>query len=664
MAGSSEIDAVVESVTSQLRALDAIGSDIPGTGLLEADQIRFVRLFVEEGIDQLARNEEALFALIAECAMLAGENMQDARLDVIEDRLEPEPATFAGFLVNLGLMLALELVVVAGATYALPALLAIAATSVRSQNARRLVIDRIAEKHRASQALEALAKTAAEKQRAYHDELAKPELRRLALETSKARIAASKAVKDYSVALQAVETSEELVRRAKEAVEAPAKPVLDGLLKSPRLQAFLEDVVAPTTVARVAENSASAAIEELGQSPASAPFPGRFQTSTLVGLFLAETGRQRNEAAEAWAATKLHIRMLTDDQFLESELAQQLFLSVHYEPASAAAQDLAATDREAMILGFEGALWLTWLRAIDALGKSEVSGVPVIGGVEGGVHGTLFIEHVTVVEGSDPSEHFGTVRTERFADGTVYPGLAKIRDGHAEYLYGRFAHGFFTESPEHVPPPLVFEPARYVEVASLAVNGPLGPNEDRLGRVAEMKLLVIEFFRLFSESPEAIGGVGGQEARQILRGLLELAADDDPVTDYLESVPPIKDSDVSAPEEGEFDDLLPPQDPVSQLEDSSERMARDAATKLASLVTDLDLLITQAPSTEAEEHLQAIASQQDAVRRQFADFQSLASGQTALLDEVRTAYEARIDRLAAWPPPAWKFYPPEDPPIA
>ena len=124
----------------------------------------------------------------------------------------------------------------------------------------------------------------------------------------------------------------------------------------------------------MAENSASAAIQKLGESTGAARLPGPFQTSTVVGLFLAETARERHEAAEAWAATKLYIRLLTDDQFINSELAQQLFFCVHYEPAAAAAQELAATDREAMILGFEGALWLAWLHHIEALGEGARNG--------------------------------------------------------------------------------------------------------------------------------------------------------------------------------------------------------------------------------------------------------------------------------------------------
>ena len=209
------------------------------------------------------------------------------------------------------------------------------------------------------------------------------------------------------------------------------------------------------------------------------------------------------------------------------------------------------------------------------------------------------------------------------ADGISYPGLLKINDGQAEYLYGRFAHGFFTLDPDAAPPPLEFKPARYAEVASLPATELAGliPNRDRERRVAEMKLLVIEFFRIFSENPAAIGGAGGQEAREILRPLLELAPDADPVGDLLDFLPPISEPDAPDAEEGDVSDPLA--DPlVSLLEASSERAGRDAAAKLASMVTDLDLMITK--------------YQSEAVATSEADSAPTAAGEELLLRSRRS----------------------------
>ncbi len=93
---------------------------------------------------------------------------------------------------------------------------------------------------------------------------------------------------------------------------------------------------------------------------------------------------------------------------------------------------------------------------------------------------------------------------------------------------------------------------------------------------------------------------------------------------------------------------------MSMLEASPERAARDAATKLGSLVTDLDLMITYQAASPAPRTTSAWLPRSRRNRTPCAGntpiSTSLASGQTALLDEVRTDYEQRIatlTRLAA-----------------
>jgi hypothetical protein len=71
-----------QSVARLLAAVEALG----GSEWSEADQVRYVRTFLEEGIDALARAEEARFDFLADCAMLASHNMQDARLHVTDER--------------------------------------------------------------------------------------------------------------------------------------------------------------------------------------------------------------------------------------------------------------------------------------------------------------------------------------------------------------------------------------------------------------------------------------------------------------------------------------------------------------------------------------------------------------------------------------------------
>src|ERR1700754_4642536 len=103
-----------QSVARHLAAVDALGSVGPlGPEWSAADQIRYVRSFLEQGIEGLARAEDAQFDFLADCAMLASQNMQDARLHVTDERLAeledpPGDATIGGFFLELGIILALE----------------------------------------------------------------------------------------------------------------------------------------------------------------------------------------------------------------------------------------------------------------------------------------------------------------------------------------------------------------------------------------------------------------------------------------------------------------------------------------------------------------------------------------------------------------------------
>ena len=126
-----------QSVARLLAGIDALA----GSEWSPADQIHYVRTSLEEAIDTLARAEDAQVDFLADCAMLASHNMQDARLHITDERLSklekpPSDATLGRFFVELGIILALELAVVATASYAVPALIAMAAAGATRHPAR------------------------------------------------------------------------------------------------------------------------------------------------------------------------------------------------------------------------------------------------------------------------------------------------------------------------------------------------------------------------------------------------------------------------------------------------------------------------------------------------------------------------------------------------
>jgi hypothetical protein len=78
-----DLTAATAALTAELAGVDACKPD-----WTLADQARYVRVLIEDGIDELARNDDAHYDYVADCVLLAGQNMQDARLQLIEERLD------------------------------------------------------------------------------------------------------------------------------------------------------------------------------------------------------------------------------------------------------------------------------------------------------------------------------------------------------------------------------------------------------------------------------------------------------------------------------------------------------------------------------------------------------------------------------------------------
>jgi hypothetical protein len=658
-----------QSIARHLAAIDALGLEWSA-----ADQIRYVRTALEHGIDALERADDARFDFLADCAMLAGQNMQDARLHFTDERLDklenPESdATIGGFFVELGIILALELVVVATATYAVPALIAFAAAGARSQSVRSLsdalghaLEGAVTERQAASEALKALAAAVADKDAALLR--ASREAHWYEPAVQDAVDALRQAERDYAVGLAAHEGSETLVRNV-EATLAAAPATVPPSLTSTQLQDLLDGALANTTVGRVAEQIATDdVVRELFTAPPgeATGAPGMFQTSELVGRFLESNERARAEAAHQWAALRFHIRVLPDAAFVASEITQQLLWSLHADPPPGGpGPGPGSADAQTIARGMEVVLWLAWMRQIQALGQRFVSTAQVPGTpmpYEGRVWLDIFATSVRSVGGPG----FGAT----LVDGIRYPGLVALADDHAEYLYGQFAREFFVRTPDACPAPLEFDAARYDTVDTL----PEG--QERTDRLAEMKLLTIVFFQTLEADPAAIGSGGDplvDKTRETLRTLLGLEPEHDIVAEFLASQPPISVPDAALPEQPA------PADPVQEAlaAISAERVGRDDLTKLATMVTDLDLLISQFPSEPvdpsaglverfaAEDLKQAIADKQQAVATQYETFLEHAAGQPALVDEFDAEYATRLQQLRDWPPPAPQLSSPPTP---
>ena len=105
-----------------------------------------------------------------------------------------------------------------------------------------------------------------------------------------------------------------------------------------------------------------------------------------------------------------------------------------------------------------------------------------------------------------------------------------------------------------------------------------------------MKLLTIVFFQRLRDDPTGAssGDALLQAGRKVLPTLLEIPPELDVVAAFLASQPPTSEPGGALPAESA------PPDPAQEALDAfvTERVARDDAAKLTSMVTDLDLQIS------------------------------------------------------------------------
>ncbi len=680
--GIDDTQAAIDAATRQMAMIDACG----GTWA-EADQVRVIRAFLGRGITELAHIEQANFELIAECAMLAGENMQDVRLGMLEEQSDEGPDGFFGFLINLGIMLALELLVVSAASWALPALVFFVASRAQAKSARELVavFAKRAEaesRHSASlQNLAAAGRKVDQKRAAAEDLYEKQNEHWTRYFEHRRTVRELKTVEnEYALGIVALERDADLVKQAYDAAGRAAGNATP-VFSSDKLKTFLGGVTAQTTIARVAENTASEGVDKI-MAMVSGGIDGalatQFQTSTLLGGFLAEARKEKNRAAEQWAAMRFHIDCLSDEDLLTSEAAQELFFRIHYEQPSAMLQDLSYRNREFMVVGIEGALWFAWLSRAKALGEERFENRQVGPGKRRwDIYNDLYITGF-------PTDVAG------LAHGISYPGLVRISDKHAEYLYARFARSFYIVNPSKAPPfsvPLdaeqntstggiAFDARRYDEVPSMPMNDAFNFQERiRLGRVAEMKLLVILFFRLFAQDPAVIGGTEselGAEVRKILREIIGYTPDDDVIKGYFETLPAVDVPGapvVSQADQVGLTELAQALMANSDLE--QEWRLGDARSQVEIALGRLEMLVNAYPTKTStgsqtavtDDAMSEIESAQNEVNIRHAAFLELANDSPDVVADADAQLGERISQLTKWVPGqneavAWKWHSP------
>ena len=427
-----DLTAATDALTIELAALDACGPDWS-----PADQARYVRVLLEDGIDELAREDDAHYDYVADCMLLAGQNMQDARLQLIEERLdalENPSTTVAQAAIDTAIMLGFELAFVVGAEVAVPGLIALAAARFRSRSTRQLIVEPLE-----AQLLGKLVTEVADRQANVitlreFTRLAPGGVTQLAEHDALMELAAAR--QKLRVAEAAATTGAPVLTRVEQAMTTRPVPT------SADLAAFLTGVVKHTTVNRVAENGAVniAALLKAAALPSATPGGARsrvFLTSRVAGGLLSQVRQEQEAAARDWRLVRFAVRCLPDAALLRSPYAQELCLRIRLFAADPVVEGGLVASREALVLGMETQLWLAWLRHIDALGVVMTGDFPAVRQRGPDLAPGMVFEDKHLHEAKQLFVSLGVATYG--CRGALYPGIRRITDGLAEFLYLRFA---------------------------------------------------------------------------------------------------------------------------------------------------------------------------------------------------------------------------------
>lgn len=126
-----------------------------------------------------------------------------------------------------------------------------------------------------------------------------------------------------------------------------------------RLRELLDGVTAQVAVGRageaLGEDFASLMTELASQSPDPA---AAFETSTMIGDYLAAVESDRRISSDTWSALRFHVRFVPEADFFSSSTVQHvLALAAEAEYWSVQTGSYGGNERSVFILGFEMMLW-------------------------------------------------------------------------------------------------------------------------------------------------------------------------------------------------------------------------------------------------------------------------------------------------------------------
>jgi hypothetical protein len=540
-------------------------------------QVPLLRGAIDLGLNRVATAESAYYDFLAECVMLATQNMQDVRLDDVERRLlrleNPEGPGFIEILVETSVILGVELVVALGAPYLVgPALILLSARLLaRSSRVPASRVTRLA----------ARQKLLSDKVTSLKHDLTRAELELAhARRDFKTNIdtgnqtpqAAYQIIREARDSVQSTQTALELVGQELESADKVVDAFYAGLkgraakVRSLQLTTFLNGAAGHTLRGRIGESSGQQVARllkeawEQGESSRTlteSPFLG----STVVGAILSRLRELRLEAERGHGYTRLLLHRIDDAAFATDPTAQDIARGI-FDAIGPLDDALALAEiaRPVVVRGFEAMLWHEWLSVTGALliepKQTFASGFAL---EPGELHNGFLTQRLVRQPAITPGELGGLgilaalgalVSDAGYVyEGDLYHGVRKLSEHQAKYLYDTFAAPYFAiqENANLLPFPGEYDPSRYTAVLSAAprTTGEVLSNFERERRLDEMRLMVVVFFNHFIPSLRAKASYGAVSDETVL------------IDDYLAQLPaPSPPADPAEPTPEEVTDRL------------------------------------------------------------------------------------------------------------
>ena len=653
----------------------------------EATQFALFRYYLERKIDQMERFELQRVEFIKDCLLLASQNMQDARLQVIEDRLSalenPKGDSMGWlltvFVIELVIVFAVECVFVVAIPEAIKA-----ATNLLAKSKAYRAGSLARERDQLMKQLQDLErKASATRQEAasiidFQNDLAVINKavfkgkagsgqaqffadRQLtsAYVSLRETITEIKATKD-KIELLSVSMKKKEVEAAFEAAKAAIKP---GPWKDffTRIGKNMGDV----GLSRLGENVGAAANDAalaLGQKASSAvdggaaaepyaTFSPVYLTSDAVSNLLDELFYERWDIGEHFSILRGLARYLDNGSLLEHETIQQYFLTPLEDYHITAS--MMAVARGPIVASMEAALWATYLCQSSALIMENGISTTVQENhlYEGQIVNDLYITELP--KGYQPSTDalFGTPKTE--VKGNRYPGITRISNQLADYLYKKFAKSYVLK--ERLGLPFAYDPVgtAFDSVLDIpdTVLGGIFNNPEREQMLGKLKILVIVAFgHMLTKA--------GQQSEEILGYSL-------PIGDCGAQGPSA--SGLSSEEQARISEealtVL-----SGALRQTDYAIAQDIQVRLQHLLvvlTDLEAFISDYEiwialydvpgpdewfsAQEANDWEAGIKQKQDELNAIYAWFAALkGKEQDAVWQSIEAQYDARIQKMSGW----------------